>query len=524
MKSLFNTIDNTHIAHDLDDLKQYDKIIVDAREIDDDLYSSIKGRNIIAIDEGGPYRDEIPYLIDILPLPSKFSAPNIRSVSFLDLPEKGEYSKNNKILVSFGGEDPAHLTELLTKFISQTSDHFISKCHIVLGPLYKGKLPDSRFHIIQSPRTLKDIIPRYSGVICSFGLTAYETNHLDIPVLLINPEEYHEELSRISGFTSSGVRTIDSDLMNSFIDNPKIIEPIASATEDISLGDFINGLDAPEANCPVCSSREYHVVSRHKFRTYCRCNSCEMLFMVDFSKNKMSYGKEYFFKQYENQYGKTYLDDFDHLTQLADQRLKNINRKTTKASTLLDVGCAYGPFLKQASLSGFQSYGTDISDDAVKHVRDELDFEAITSEFDNFSIPETWNLNHFDVLTMWYVIEHFNDLSIILNKVNSLLKIGGVFSFSTPSGSGISSKTDLNKFLDHSPADHFTIWEPEKSRKILNMFGFEIYKIRNTGHHPERFASNLRKNYLGSKLLHMKSKILNLGDTFEIYAQKVREI
>jgi hypothetical protein len=58
--------------------------------------------------------------------------------------------------------------------------------------------------------------------------------------------------------------------------------------------------------------------------------------------------------------------------------------------------------------------------------------------------------------------------------VNSLLEIGGLFTFSTPNASGISSKNNLINFLSKSPDDHYTIWKPENSQTILKIYGFKM--------------------------------------------------
>jgi len=525
IQCVLNDFPQCRIISDFDHIDSYSKIIVDKRELEESLYHDyLQGRNIIAIDEGGSLREKFPYLIDILPLPTRFGNPNIRSVSFLNLPEKKNVKKNGRILVSFGGEDPRGLTEIFCRDLLEKQKDLISYITIVLGPLYKGKTPDPDFHILNKPSTLTNILPEYNGLICSFGITAFEANHLNIPVLLINPGEYHEELSQISGFESAGVQSIDMDKVTSFITNPQNSSLVKVDSEEMSLSNFLNNLDDIDIVCPTCSSRDFKVKARFKWRTYNRCGNCGMLYMLNYNKNRIKYDKEYFFNQYENQYGKTYLDDFEHIAQLASDRLKIITKIHPAGKTIIDVGCAYGPFLKKARDLGYQPFGTDISEDAVSYVNDQLEIEVICSQFDKFSIPQTWGLDQFDILTMWYVIEHFKDLTVVLKKINTLLKVGGIFSFSTPSGSGISSKNNEVDFLKNSPDDHYTIWEPERSGQILDIYGFKVVKRRITGHHPERFNSFLSKRDSGRKILGLKSRILELGDTFEIYAEKVRDL
>ena len=42
------------------------------------------------------------------------------------------------------------------------------------------------------------------------------------------------------------------------------------------------------------------------------------------------------------------------------------------------------------------------------------------------------------------IIEHFKDLDSVLSKISELVKEGGIFAFATPSGEGISAKSDLD--------------------------------------------------------------------------------
>ncbi|MGL4985516.1 MAG: methyltransferase domain-containing protein, partial [Treponemataceae bacterium] len=131
-------------------------------------------------------------------------------------------------------------------------------------------------------------------------------------------------------------------------------------------------------------------------------------------------------------------------------------------------------------------------------------------------------------VTMWYVIEHFKNLDEILKKVSSLLHIGGFFAFSTPSGSGVSTKYDRTDFYKNSPIDHYVVLQPEKVEKILAQYGFRVAKIVSTGHHPERFPilkdKPLTKKSFMYNFLLWYSKLFSMGDTFEVYCEKVKEI
>jgi 2-polyprenyl-3-methyl-5-hydroxy-6-metoxy-1,4-benzoquinol methylase len=253
----------------------------------------------------------------------------------------------------------------------------------------------------------------------------------------------------------------------------------------------------------------------------------------------IEYEREYFFDAYKKQYGKTYLEDFPNLVAMAKRRIKHISQRLHTTGTkgqrsqseeksgdsplLLDIGCAYGPFLVAAKEEGFSSIGIDPAGDAVRYVQETLNIPSIQGFFPNCQLPAP-NSQLYDVVTLWYVIEHFTDCLTVLAEVKKLLKPGGILAFSTPSFSGISGRKSLRKFLENSPADHFTIWSPKMCKKALTLAGFKVKKIVTSGCHPERFPllgkfAKSAKSPLYS-LLMVISKIFGLGDTFEVYSQE----
>ncbi|MFH2114843.1 MAG: hypothetical protein ABIJ86_10085, partial [Spirochaetota bacterium] len=95
---------------------KYRLVVLDGRQtgLSDLARWSLYG-TVVAIDEGGPARSMVPYLVDILPCqPARslyFDGPNIASLGFLSLPaaRRNPPASFERILVSFGGEDPAGL-------------------------------------------------------------------------------------------------------------------------------------------------------------------------------------------------------------------------------------------------------------------------------------------------------------------------------------------------------------------------------------------------------------------------------
>ena len=189
---------------------------------------------------------------------------------------------------------------------------------------------------------------------------------------------------------------------------------------------------------------------------------------------------------------------------------------------LLDIGCAYGPFLAAAAECGFSPSGVDPVEDAVQYIKEKLGFPAWHGFFPGGAKAED---GPFDAVTLWYVIEHFQEPGKTLREIHRILRDGGILAFSTPSFSGISGRKNLRSFLKASPPDHWSILSPRVCKKVLKRHGFSVLKIAVTGHHPERFPFFGRflspgKKCLLYRLLLVISSIFRLGDTCEVYAEK----
>jgi 2-polyprenyl-3-methyl-5-hydroxy-6-metoxy-1,4-benzoquinol methylase len=468
-------------------------------------------------------------------LPGAGSA-NLTAVNLLPLPKNRSpaFSKNPlRILISFGAEDAAGLGAAASQ---------------ALGIELPGKIPN-----------LKEHLSEYDFVITHFGLTAFEALYARVPVLLMSPSAYHEKLARNAGFVSAGIGPGSARNLKKILSPPnfaKLVqncEKIANhysldAAQSQTLADYLSAA-APavsrfRSNTAFSSITVNHPPSRFPERTYRKDGS--LIRMDRLTPPPIEYEKDYFFGMYKKQYGKTYLEDFPNLINMGKKRLVHIKTllKQGKSGTgnsdfaglkdqpspaLLDIGCAYGPFLAAAKAEGFVPAGVEPAEDAARYVKEELGIPCSHGFFpealQGAALKADGGESAFDAVTLWYVIEHFEDPGAILDEIHSHLKPGGVLAFSTPSFSGISGRASLVNFLKNSPPDHWTVWSPRTCRTFLKKHGFRLKKIVVTGHHPERFPLLGRfctnRNGPLYALLLLVSRIFSLGDTFEAYGVKI---
>lgn len=541
-------LEKFHIVENLNELSYYSVVITDLFRTDEVVATKFSEKAIvIAMDEGTENNDYADYVFDVLPSANKNRIVNICAPYLISRPEKIRSAKEKlnvlrNALVVLGGEDPAELTFDAVLALCQNELYVTA---IVSSEEEKQKnekeLPE-RYRkfakFILPVEDLKNKLFNYDLVITHYGFTAFEASSANCAVILLGTTSLHMELSKNYGFKCLAPSQINANNIKELLEKKdnlymeeyvKESETLAEFTKKLSLGKHFV--------CPICQKTDVSknkIISRVSDRTYRRCNDCGMIYLGWSVKEKQTeYNHAYFFEDYEKQYGKTYLDDFEYIKSQCVRRIGQIDflyrhstHKTMNSITpsVLDIGCAMGPFLSAANDSGWQVFGTDISQDAVDYVQKDLKFPALCSSFPSGNFETEFGVDKFDAVTMWYVIEHFQNLDSVLKKVSELVHKGGIFAFSTPSGSGVSAKYNREIFFKQSPSDHFSIWELNRVKSILAKYGFEVLRIVSTGIHPERFPivqkNKIKQNSFSFKLLTSYSKMFKLGDTFEIYCKK----
>ncbi len=244
-----------------------------------------------------------------------------------------------------------------------------------------------------------------------------------------------------------------------------------------------------------------------------------MIYLERFTADTQHYDSSYFMDEYEAQYGRTYLEDVPSIYRMGQERLRLIRRLRPPTRRLLDVGCAYGPFLSAANDCGYEVTGLDVAPSAVGYVRETLGFPAVTGSILDPSIRRELEAPY-GVVSLWYVVEHFWELDTLLSALSDLVLPGGVLALATPHGQGVSARRNTESFFAASPRDHFTIWTRNSAKRLLREYGFELEIARVTGHHPERYPAVI-SGAMPSGLARLHSKLFGWGDTFELYARRM---
>jgi len=143
-------------------------------------------------------------------------------------------------------------------------------------------------------------------------------------------------------------------------------------------------------------------------------------------------------------------------------------RRYKNGTYLLDIGCGEGFFLFNASSAGYITKGIELSQDAVEYARREFGLDVEAKPFEELQFPE----GHFDVITLWQVLEHVPYPLVILKEVHRILKPEGMLVASTPNIEGIPAKI-LGKRWWNIRCLHINQFTVKTLATVLKNIGFK---------------------------------------------------
>lgn len=236
--------------------------------------------------------------------------------------------------------------------------------------------------------------------------------------------------------------------------------------------------------CPVCGSRNIkfrlstvdHFSSKDSFDIY-SCSECGFHFTQNFpDENDITpyYEAESYISHSDTKKG--LMNRIYHIVRRI--MLKKKGEMTIEVSgldkgTLLDIGCGTGYFLDQMKSLGWSVMGVEKSDFARASVRNHFNIET-ESSLDKIS-----GEGRFDVITLWHVLEHLQNLKTSMSSINKLLKENGTLIVALPNhksyDAGIYNEGwaawDAPRHLWHFNPDTFSLFARKNGFKVEKYSG-----------------------------------------------------
>ncbi len=175
-------------------------------------------------------------------------------------------------------------------------------------------------------------------------------------------------------------------------------------------------------------------------------------------------------------------------------RLKNIARFVQAPAELLDIGCAFGSFVKTAQDFGYKAHGLDISPYAVEHAQKEglAVLQGDLAEGEGTIFPE----QSMDIVTLIEVIEHIPNPAGLASKLSRILRPKGLLVIQTANFLGWQARLKGAAYHYYLPG-HLFYYSTKSLRLLLEPFGFGDFRFYRGVDFPLLAKLRKARGYLG---------------------------
>lgn len=183
--------------------------------------------------------------------------------------------------------------------------------------------------------------------------------------------------------------------------------------------------------CPVCRGFLARSVDLGVASLW-RCRACGLIEASVSSNDR----KEYYSSGYEGLYEDYYRPFRERQFKEALSKLEGLG---CAPGRVLDVGCSYGWFLKEATRRGWEAVGAEPSPKVFKSISGDKDKRVYNCGVSGLNSID----GEFDLVTMWNVFEHLDDPRASLKAVCGKLKKGGSLLICVPDSKGLITKASF---------------------------------------------------------------------------------
>lgn len=173
-----------------------------------------------------------------------------------------------------------------------------------------------------------------------------------------------------------------------------------------------------------------------------------------------------------------------------------LEERSARPGRLLDVGCGHGFFLKAMAESGWQVEGIEISATGRDYARAVLGVEVSAQPLPRLE----WAEAQFDVITLFYVIEHLADPRAVLTEVRRLLRPGGLLLLRWPHTTPLARllRPWVQSLKLYQAPSHLFDFAPRSITILLSDLGFQGIRTTIGGWtQPENRAARLAAAVFG---------------------------
>lgn len=189
--------------------------------------------------------------------------------------------------------------------------------------------------------------------------------------------------------------------------------------------------------CPACDAAAFFRIADLGSATLERCRRCGLVVNRPVGSRV---ARDYYGEEYEGLYENYYRIFRQRQFREVLRRLEGVDFPSRR---VLDIGCSYGWFLKEAKGKGYDAVGAEPSAKVFQRLTADNELEVY-----NCGVEGIPRINGtFGLITMWNVFEHLKDPGVALSLVHAKLENQGVILLCVPDFSGLITRMS---FLAHT--------------------------------------------------------------------------
>ena len=221
--------------------------------------------------------------------------------------------------------------------------------------------------------------------------------------------------------------------------------------------------------CILCNASNISILLGYEIHQLSICRNCGFVFMsrIPTMEELNSHYKLYSYATNSV---------VSPLTVLSYHQLLDEMEVYRENNTIIDVGCGKGWFLLEARKRGWDVYGTEFSDEAIK-ICIGNGIKMVKGDLDSLDFEKV----KFDVVFSSEVIEHVNNPIEQFEQMFSILRPGGLLYLTTPNfNCYLRFKYKANYTIIEYP-EHLSYYTKATMHMGLSKAGFEKRKLLTTG-------------------------------------------
>lgn len=182
-------------------------------------------------------------------------------------------------------------------------------------------------------------------------------------------------------------------------------------------------------NCEVCKNKANKRLINHGSYSILKCSNCGLVYVnpLPTEQEIASFYENFAFTETQKTNAELYEDIlYARAKRLFTKLRLSSSGKTSK--TLLDIGCNIGNYLRVARDIGFNVFGVELDNEAVRYAREKYALNVFKGTLEASEFPD----NYFDFVMFKHVIEHLRRPREMLLDIYKRMKKGGILYCQTP--------------------------------------------------------------------------------------------